>query len=43
MGVIISCHVKANESIATTTKSLKFGEPLLMAKSSQKIDTMWMC
>jgi hypothetical protein len=33
MGVIICCHIRANECIVTTTKSIKFGGPLLMAKS----------
>ncbi len=41
MGVIISCNIRTNECITTTTKNIKFGEPLLMAKNSQKIDTMW--
>jgi len=43
MGVIICCHIRANGCITTTTKNIKFGEQLLMAKSSQKIDIMWTC
>jgi hypothetical protein len=43
MGLIIYYHITTNECITTTTKSIEFGEPLLMAKSSQKIDTRWTC